>query len=303
MRKFAISLITILLIGIGAFYGIKTWENQKNDLNQPQKSVQKVSHINLVALGDSLTEGAGDEKNMKGYSGRIAKKIRAQYNVSVTVSNFGKAGDRSDQIKKRLDTQQKFQKRLQKANVIVMTSGGNDLQQLLLKNVLATSPKTLSAAVKAGQQSYQQKLSALIKDIRSYNSDAPIFIFGNYNPLYVHFADRSDFNDDVKLFNNINAQAAKEAGNAYFVSIFNLTYGQFKTTTQREGLIKESANSNSSSNSNAAMTAVLTGQKNVNNAWISTEDNYHPNNKGYNYMTTQLFNKMKKETKQWLIKQ
>ena len=66
-----------------------------------------------------------------------------------------------------------------------------------------------------------------------------------------------------------------EAGNAYFVSIFNLTYGQFKTTTQREGLIKESANSNSSSNSNAAMTAVLTGQKNVNNAWISTEDNYH----------------------------
>ena len=126
MRKFAISLITILLIGIGAFYGIKTWENQKNDLNQPQKSVQKVSHINLVALGDSLTEGVGDEKNMKGYSGRIAKKIRAQYNVSVTVSNFGKAGDRSDQIKKRLDTQQKFQKRLQKANVIVMTSGGND---------------------------------------------------------------------------------------------------------------------------------------------------------------------------------
>lgn len=75
MRKFAISLITILLIGIGAFYGIKTWENQKNDLNQPQKSVQKVSHINLVALGDSLTEGVGDEKNMKGYSGRIAKKF------------------------------------------------------------------------------------------------------------------------------------------------------------------------------------------------------------------------------------
>ncbi|QEA59711.1 SGNH/GDSL hydrolase family protein [Leuconostoc koreense] len=302
MRKFAISLIAILLIGVGGFYGIKTWENQKNNLNQPQKSVQKVSHINLVALGDSLTEGVGDEKNMKGYSGRIAKKIQSQYNVGVTVSNFGKAGDRSDQIKKRLDTQQKFQKRLQGANVIVMTSGGNDLQQLLLKNVWATSPKTLSAAVKAGQQSYQQKLSALIADIRSYNAEAPIFIFGNYNPLYVHFADRPDFNDDVKLFNSINAQAAKEDGNAYFVSIFNLTYGQFKTTTQREGLITESASSNSNSNSNAAMTAVLTGKNNVNNAWISTEDNYHPNNKGYNYITAQLFNKMKKEAKQWLIK-
>lgn len=62
MRKFAISFIAILLIGIGAFYGIKTWENQKNNLNSSQKSVQKVSHINLVALGDSLTEGVGDEK-------------------------------------------------------------------------------------------------------------------------------------------------------------------------------------------------------------------------------------------------
>lgn len=303
MRKFAISFIAILLIGIGAFYGIKTWENQKNNLNNSQKSAQKVSHINLVALGDSLTEGVGDEKKMKGYSGRIAKKIRSNYDVSVTVSNFGKAGDRSDQIQKRLDTQQKFQTHLKKANVIVMTSGGNDLQQLLLKNVLATSQKTLSAAVAAGQKSYQQKLSSLIKDIRSYNSDAPIFIFGNYNPLYVHFADRSDFNADVKLFNAINANAAKKDGNAYFVNIFDLTYGQFKTVAQRKKLVKEAASSNSSSNSNAAMTAVLTGQKGVSNAWISTEDNYHPNNKGYNYMTTQLFNKMKKEAKQWLIKQ
>ena len=39
MRKFAISLITILLIGIGAFYGIKTWENQKNDSKIGAKSI------------------------------------------------------------------------------------------------------------------------------------------------------------------------------------------------------------------------------------------------------------------------
>ncbi|MGX4593028.1 SGNH/GDSL hydrolase family protein [Leuconostoc sp. JNUCC 76] len=302
MRKFAISFIVILLVGIGAFYGIKIWENQKNNLNESQSSVKKVSHINLVALGDSLTEGVGDEKNMRGYSGRIAKKIRSTDNISVTISNFGKAGDRSDQIQKRLDTQQKFKAHLKEANVIIMTSGGNDLQQILLKNVLATSPKALSAAVKTGQQSYQQKLTALFKDIRSFNSDAPIFIFGNYNPLYVHFADRSDFNADVKLFNEVNATVAKKDGNAYFVNIFDLTYGQFKTAAQREKLILESASSNNSTSSDAAMTAVLTGKAGVNNAWISTDDNYHPNNKGYNYMTTQLFNKMQKEADKWLIK-
>ncbi|GMA69142.1 hypothetical protein GCM10025879_03880 [Leuconostoc litchii] len=183
-----------------------------------------------------------------------------------------------------------------------MTSGGNDLQQILLKNIYATSPSILSAAVRQGKQSYQKNLSALMRDIRSYNSHAPIFIFGNYNPLYVHFANRSDFNDDVKLFNGINESVAEKDGNAYFVSIFQLTYGQFTTSAERKELIKQSTDSNSSTKSNAAMTAVLTGKQNINNDWISTDDNYHPNNKGYNYMTVQLFNKMKKETKQWLIK-
>ncbi|GMA69143.1 hypothetical protein GCM10025879_03890 [Leuconostoc litchii] len=75
MRKFAISLIVLLLIGMSAFYGVKTWEHQKINVNKSNDTAKKVSHIDLVTLGDSLTEGVGDEKNIQGYSGRVAKKF------------------------------------------------------------------------------------------------------------------------------------------------------------------------------------------------------------------------------------
>ncbi|MBK0039969.1 SGNH/GDSL hydrolase family protein [Leuconostoc pseudomesenteroides] len=300
MRKVLISFIAIVIVGAGVLFGIKNW--QHHSLNQSLSKTKKVSHINLVALGDSLTEGVGDTQKLQGYSGRIAKELREKYDISVTMKNFGKAGDRSDQIEKRLASQSDFQNSLKNADVLVMTVGGNDLQQLLLKNITASSPKALSEAVIKGKVNYQIRLAKLLKTVRGYNKQAPIFIFGNYNPLYVHFANREDFNDDVKKFNAINAKLATRDGNAYYVSSFDLTYGQFKTKSQRQKLVKQIENDSLEKNATKTMTAVLTGQTGVDNNWISKDDNYHPNNKGYQYMTSQLFHVMKREEKHWLIK-
>ncbi|MDR2660585.1 MAG: SGNH/GDSL hydrolase family protein [Lactobacillaceae bacterium] len=303
MRKALISLILIIIAGTSAFFGIKFWQSQT--LNAQKQEIKKVSHINLVALGDSLTEGVGDTQQLQGYSGRIAQKIRSSYGISVTMENFGKAGDRSDQIQNRLNTQPEFQKALKKANVIVMTVGGNDLQQLLLQNITSKNPQTLTKAVLKGQANYQEKLSKLLRSVRKSNSQAPIFIFGNYNPLYVHFPNREDFNNDVKGFNAINALFSKKDKKVHYVSSFDLTYGQFKTSSQRSQLIKQvesSANTSNAKDATKEMTGVLTGKSSIDNNWISNEDNYHPNNKGYQYMTSQLFKEMKKEQKQWLMK-
>ena len=300
MRKVLISFIAIVIVGAGVLFGIKNW--QHHSLNQSLSKTEKVSHINLVALGDSLTEGVGDTQKLQGYSGRIAKELREKYVISVTMKNFGKAGDRSDQIEKRLVSQSDFQNSLKNADVLVMTVGGNDLQQLLLKNITASSPKALSEAVIKGKQNYQNRLVKLLKTVRGYNNQAPIFIFGNYNPLYVHFANREDFNDDVKKFNAINAKLATRDGNAYYVSSFDLTYGQFKTKSQRQKLVKQIESDSLEKNATKTMTAVLTGQTGVDNNWISKDDNYNPNNKGYKYMTSQFFNVMKREEKHWLIK-
>jgi predicted negative regulator of RcsB-dependent stress response len=53
MRKVLISFIAIVIVGAGVLFGIKNW--QHHSLNQSLSKTEKVSHINLVALGDSLT--------------------------------------------------------------------------------------------------------------------------------------------------------------------------------------------------------------------------------------------------------
>jgi len=302
--KILIAFIVVAIIGIVTFFWFKqTQPSVKNATPQRAAKLAKVKHINLVALGDSLTEGIGDDKGEQGYSGRIAKKIDTQYNVAVTMSNFGKSGDRSDQIQKRLNSQPKFQQAVKRANVIVLTSGGNDLQQSLLKNVFAKSPTDLTAAVVSDQTAYQTNLTRLFHDIRTYNNQAPIFIFGNYNPLFVHFPQRKDLNQDVTLFNTINRHVAKQDKNSYYVGAFDLTFGQYRTKKMRQSLDQQAVKKDTENpNNNQAMTATLMGETHVKNTWISQIDNYHPNNTGYNYMTTQLYQAMRKEQEKWLIK-
>ncbi|WP_369396173.1 SGNH/GDSL hydrolase family protein, partial [Paucilactobacillus hokkaidonensis] len=71
-----------------------------------------------------------------GYVSIIKQKVEKQDNTKVITSNFGVAGDRSDQILKRLNDQSNVQQKLKSADVIVMTVGGNDLMQTLEKKFI-----------------------------------------------------------------------------------------------------------------------------------------------------------------------
>lgn len=87
-------------------------------------------------MGDSLTQGVGDQQKKGGYVSIIKQKVEKQDNTKVITSNFGVAGDRSDQILKRLNDQSNVQQKLKSADVIVMTVGGNDLMQTLEKKFI-----------------------------------------------------------------------------------------------------------------------------------------------------------------------
>src|SRR5690625_2777462 len=58
--------------------------------------------VDIVAIGDSLTQGVGDVTNEGGYIGILDKTINHQEKI-VSFENFGKAGHRTDQLLKRLD--------------------------------------------------------------------------------------------------------------------------------------------------------------------------------------------------------
>ncbi|MCG3056259.1 hypothetical protein KZ287_29260, partial [Escherichia coli] len=59
--------------------------------------------LEAVAIGDSLTEGIGDESKKGGYVPFIEQYIAKQNEVeNVTISNLGKKGNRTDQLLARL---------------------------------------------------------------------------------------------------------------------------------------------------------------------------------------------------------
>ncbi|WP_312399422.1 GDSL-type esterase/lipase family protein [Leuconostoc lactis] len=302
MRKYVtIGSIVLLLAGLG----VGIWLTmQKPTLNTatPQQAakIAKVNKVQLVALGDSLTEGVGDDGQQQGYTGRIAQQIQQKYDVDVTMANFGRSGDRSDQIQHRLATQSNMQSAMQHAQAIILTVGGNDLQQLLLKNQSAQSPEALTKAVKSGQSAYRQQLTTLFQTIRQYNPHAPIYIFGNYNPIFVHFPNRQDFNTDVALFNAINQEVAKADKNSHYVGIFDLTYGQYRTENARQKLIASAKVADQTTKNPDQFLKKLSDKPAFTNKWISTTDHYHPNKKGYDFMTTQLFQQMRRGQAAWL---
>ncbi|MBU7537091.1 lysophospholipase [Leuconostoc lactis] len=302
MRKYVtIGSIVLLLVGLGVGIWLTMKKPALNTATPQQAAkIAKVNKVQLVALGDSLTEGVGDDGQQQGYTGRIAQQIQQKYDVDVTMANFGRSGDRSDQIQHRLATQSNMQSAMQNAQAIILTVGGNDLQQLLLKNQSAQSPEALTKAVKSGQSAYRQQLTTLFQTIRQYNPHAPIYIFGNYNPIFVHFPNRQDFNTDVALFNAINQEVAKAGKNSHYVGVFDLTYGQYRTESARKKLIASAKVADQTTKNPDQFLKKLSDKPAFTNKWISTTDHYHPNKKGYDFMTTQLFQQMRRGQAAWL---
>lgn len=67
--------------------------------------------IHYTAIGDSLTEGIGDLTNSGGFVPIVADDLKEHYNLNgVQTDNFGKNGDRSDQILKRIKEKPEIQK-------------------------------------------------------------------------------------------------------------------------------------------------------------------------------------------------
>lgn len=279
-RRFWPWLLVILVILIGAGYG--GWQFYQRQQPQPttqknakvsQPKPQKKKQIKLVALGDSLTQGVGDKTDNGGYVGIIQKDLTQHQSLKVTTQNYGVAGDTSTQIDTRLENQTQIQDHLAHADVIVMTVGGNDLMGVLKKNGLSVNEKNIQAARKV----YQQHLTTLLKDVRQYNRQAPIFMFSIYNPFYVYFPKMTEMQNAVVDWNQTSQTVLQQQGNGYFVNICNLMSKGGKLTQQSKS-------------------------KKSKNQLIFTGDNFHPNYIGYTKMTQKLYTSMMAHQKGWLIK-
>jgi lysophospholipase L1-like esterase len=129
--------------------------------------------IHLVALGDSLTHGLGDSSG-EGYVGDVTHQARTA-GYTVIQSNLGIDGLTSQGLKSEV-SQPATISLLQSANLILISIGGNDLNQA------AGLPSIQTARIATARAAFETNLRAILQQIRRVNQNAAILVIGLYNP-------------------------------------------------------------------------------------------------------------------------
>jgi lysophospholipase L1-like esterase len=170
----------------------------------------------IVALGDSLTRGTGDQSG-NGYVGYVMDELKNKADQPVILSNLAIKGQRSPQLADQLQ-QPEIQRQIQQADVIVMTIGGNDLFQ---------SGKVLEdlseEQVSTSKERYLAKLNQIFRDVRTLNQEAAVFHIGLYDP----FNDLEDAKTTSKIVREWNFDSAQAAA-AYEKIVSVPTYDLFE---------------------------------------------------------------------------
>lgn len=174
--------------------------------------------IRVIGLGDSLTQGVGDELKKSGYFGRVTGKMMEWKGVlDIDSANLAKRGRRSDQLIKQLD-EMEIQSAVEDADVIYLTIGGNDIMKVVKANLF--NLKVEPFYVELGD--FENRLDELFTIIRSLNGDAIIVIGGLYNPMSIVTDEANEFDEILEDWNEAIEIRAIMDGNSCFVPVTDL---------------------------------------------------------------------------------
>jgi lysophospholipase L1-like esterase len=165
----------------------------------------------IVAIGDSLTEGVGDETENGGYVG-ILKHTFEDNNLNISVENFGKKGNRSDQLLKRLDKEE-IASAIKEADKVLITIGANDIMKVLKSNFMNVTMEPFQEE----RLKYIERLTAIINKINALNPDTQIYLIGFYNPFERHFGEIKELGMIIDNWNNDGKSLAEEYDNVSYI--------------------------------------------------------------------------------------
>jgi lysophospholipase L1-like esterase len=134
----------------------------------------------IVALGDSLTRGAGDAAGGGGYPERVAAALR-KTGMTVSVDNLGVDGAETGDLLRKVNDPD-ARRRIAQAQLILLSISGNDLSHSIPTMSTAgadVAGDPTAPALRTASLHLQRILSA----VREANGSAPIRLLGLYNPF------------------------------------------------------------------------------------------------------------------------
>lgn len=174
--------------------------------------------LTVLSAGDSLTQGIGDSTNQGGYLPYLETMLEKEKGIKeVDFYNYGVKGNRTTQLIKRLKTAE-MKDTLQKADLVILTIGGNDIMKVVKDNIGNLQLSTFTTE----KQSYQKHLTQIVDLIVEENPDASIVLVGLYNPFSKWFTEIKELDEIVADWNKSGQMVLANYPNAYFVSIEDL---------------------------------------------------------------------------------
>ncbi len=165
----------------------------------------------IVAIGDSLTEGVGDETKSGGYVG-ILNHTFEDHNLSIKIENFGKKGNRSDQLLKRLENKE-IATAISKADIVLITIGANDIMKVLKSNFTNLTLEPFQVE----RVEYTERVTDIFNRLKELNPDAHIYLIGFYNPFERQFANIKELDMIIDNWNEAGNSITEEYENVSFV--------------------------------------------------------------------------------------
>lgn len=172
----------------------------------------------IVSVGDSLTEGVGDSSNNGGYIPYLKEKLEEEKGIKDAVFyNFGVSGNKTSQILRRLQTSE-VKDRIKEADMVIMTTGGNDVMKVVKENLLNLDVGDFEGA----KNRYKKELKSVIETVREENPDTLICLIGIYNPFYQYLSDIEEMDNIMEDWNQTSQLVLEKYDNTYFADISDL---------------------------------------------------------------------------------
>lgn len=228
--------------------------------------------VDLVAIGDSLTEGVGDSLSIGGYVSRVAELLEENKAVAqVSTQNYGVAGNTSGQILKRMKTLPEIEGAVTEAEIVVLTVGGNDVIKTFKSELLNVQLDSFKEPL----YRYQENLTQILELIQKWNPETVVYVFGIYNPYEIYFAEIAEMQLIIDEWNQSTKKVAESFSQVGYVPI--------DTAFASPRVLSDTNISNDAKGA----------QEVYENPYLYEEDLFHPNEDGYRKMASILYTQMK----------
>lgn len=249
-----------------------------NEISDDQQETQlhftTTTPIELVALGDSLTQGVGDSTHRGGYVPLIAQNLRDHSNVRrVSTKNHGRSGATTTDLIQLLDENETVQADIVQSNMVSITIGGNDIVGTFRQVGLNASNDDFEGTL----ETFRENLEMIFSEILHLNENSQIYIFGIYNPYQYYFSDFTELQEIFDLWNQTIEQMANENDSIRFVEIDSLFNPEDMEVASEEDL--EDVED-------------IEDIQDDRHPFLYEEDAFHPNNSGYRLMADALYETM-----------